>query len=199
VDRLRRDEPSPEVLQRILVEGKGETRVWPDDNKFKEAFYEFPIYNSLKSSQITTILKLIQDQIITSKTEKVIVQSLWVEHIMPQAWSDYYPLDGEIVSREMANDWWLSDVDEERAKYEKVELRDKKIHCFGNLTIVTNSLNSAMKNKPFIEKKDDLRNSILILNRYFDNLENWDEKEIDQRSRWLFEIARRIWVGPSIT
>ena len=118
---------------------------------------------------------------------------------MPQAWNDHYQLDGEFVSREMANDWWLSDDEEEEAKYKKVQLRNQRIHCIGNLTIITQPLNSAMKNAPFADKKEFLRNSILLLNRYFDNIENWDEKGIDQRSLWLFEKARRIWVGPLIT
>jgi uncharacterized protein with ParB-like and HNH nuclease domain len=196
VDRLRRDEASPEALQKILAEGRGETRVWPDDNIFREAFCEIPIYNSLKSNQISTILKIIEDQLITAKTEKFIIQSLSVEHIMPQAWNDHYPLDGEFITREMVNDWWFSDEEEEEAKYKKVQLRDQRIHCFGNLTIVTQPLNSAMKNARFTEKKEALRNSILLLNRYFDNLENWDEKEIDRRSRSLFETARYLWTGP---
>lgn len=196
VDRLRRDGPSPAALQRILAEGKGETRVWPDDNKFKDSFCSSPVYSTLKSSQIGTILKLIEDQILTPKTEKVTIQSLSVEHVMPKAWHDHYEIDGELVSQEMAYNWYLSDNVEEEAKWEKVQSRDRKIHCIGNLTIVTQPLNSAMRNAPFIEKKEALRNSILILNRYFDNLENWDETEMDRRAHWLFDKARNIWGGP---
>lgn len=200
VDRLRRDGPSPVTFKRVLAEGRGATRVWPDDKEFEHEFYNSPVYNTLKSSQIGTILKLIEDQLLTSKTEKVTVPSLSVEHVMPQAWADHYRLDGELVPREMAGDWFIPDNDEEEARWEqieeKVQKRNRLIHCLGNLTIVTHHLNAAMKNAPFKDKKAELRNSVLILNRYFDNLDNWDEKEIDRRARSLFGMAKQIWTGP---
>ena len=119
---------------------------------------------------------------------------------MPQLWADHYRLDGELVPREMAGDWFISDNDEEEAKWqqieEKVQKRNRLIHCLGNLTIVTKGLNAAMKNAPFKDKKAELRNSVLILNRYFDNIDDWDEKEIDRRARSLFEKAKNIWFGP---
>jgi hypothetical protein len=144
------------------------------------------------------ILKLINDQVLTPKTEQVTVHSLSVEHVMPQEWNDHYPLDGELVSQEMEDEWYLSDDEEEEAKWGKVQSRERRIHCLGNLTIVTQPLNSAMRNAPFKEKKEALRNSILFLNRYFDNLENWDEKEMDRRALSLVETAMRIWTGPPI-
>jgi hypothetical protein len=98
----------------------------------------------------------------------------------------------------MAYNWYLSDDEGEEAKWEKVQSRNRRIHCFGNLTIVTQPLNSAMRNAPFNEKKEALRNSILILNRYFDNLGNWGEEEMDQRARSLFDTARRMWTGQPI-
>jgi uncharacterized protein with ParB-like and HNH nuclease domain len=196
VDRLRREGAAYVTLNNVLAGGAGATREWPDDKEFERSFCSSPVYNALQSSQIATIMKLIDEQLLTSKTEKVTVQSLSIEHIMPQAWNDHYPLDGEIVSREMANNWYLSDDEGEEAKWEKVQSRDRRIHCFGNLTIVTQPLNSSMRNAPFREKKEALRNSILILNRYFDNLENWDEKEMDRRAHSLFDTARRIWTGP---
>jgi uncharacterized protein with ParB-like and HNH nuclease domain len=198
VNRLRRDGPSPAALKRVLAGGAGATREWPDDKEFERSFCSSPVYNVLQSSQIGTILKLIEDQLLTPMTERVTIQSLSVEHVMPQAWNDHYPLDGELVSREMAYNWYLSDDEGEEAKWEKVQSRNRRIHCFGNLTIVTQPLNSAMRNAPFNEKKEALRNSILILNRYFDNLGNWGEEEMDQRARSLFDTARRMWTGQPI-
>jgi hypothetical protein len=170
--------------------------VWPDDKQLKDAFRTNPTYKSLRSEQIGAVLKIINDYLATPKTEQVTVHSLSVEHIMPQAWNEHYPLDGDIVSPEMVDEWSISDDEDDEDRWRKVDERDRKIHTLGNLTIVTRPLNSAMKNAPFTEKKKDLRNSILILNRYFDNLENWDEKEIDRRAFSLFETAIRIWDGP---
>lgn len=201
VARLRQDGPSPAALQRALAEGKGATRVWPDDKEYEGNFRNEPLYGKLQSKQIGIILKLIEDQLLTPRTETVTLPSLSVEHVMPQAWSDHYPLDGELVPREMAEvDWFDPSDEEEQAKWEQIEAkvreRNRAIHCLGNLTIVNQPLNAAMKNAPFNEKKVALRNSVLILNRYFDNLENWDEKEMDRRAHFLFEKARHIWIGP---
>jgi uncharacterized protein with ParB-like and HNH nuclease domain len=193
IDRLRREGSSHSSLRTALAEGKGITRIWPDDKDFERYFFSRPIYNILRSSQIAT---LINNQMLTSKTENVTIQSVpTIEHIMPKEWYEHYELDGEIVSREIINDWSL-DNEEEEAKWEKAQSRNQKIHCIGNLTIVNHSLNAAMRNAAFEDKKIDLRNSVLIMNRYFDTIDKWDEKEIDQRARSLFDIARHIWTGP---
>ena len=200
VARLRQDGPSHAALKRVLAGGAGATREWPDDEEFERCFCSLPVYNALQGAPIGAILKLIEDQLRTTKTEKVIIPSSSVEHVMPQEWADHYPLDGVLVPREMVRDWFFSSDDEAVAKWEqikeKVQSRNRAIHCLGNLTIVTQPLNAAMKNAPFKEKKAELRNSVLILNRYFDSLENWDEKEMDRRARSLFDTARHIWTGP---
>ncbi len=197
VNRFRREEPSLASFRTALAEGKGATREWPDDKAFETSFYSRPIYNSLTSSQIATILRLINDQFVTSKTEQVTFQLPSIEHVMPKEWYAHYELEGEIISKEIIDGWDIFDNEEESAKWDKVELRNNLIHSIGNLTIVTMPLNATMRNASFKEKKEDLRNSIFFLNRYFDNLENWDEKEIDRRARWLFEKARYIWAAPS--
>ena len=198
VNRLRREGPSLTSFRTVLAEGKGATREWPDDKDFEKNFCSKAIYNkSLNSSQIKLILQLINDQLVTPQTEQITVSNLEIEHIMPQAWYDNYELEGEIMSKEIIDGWDIFENDDEMAKSDKVEERNNLIHSIGNLTIVTKSLNAAMRNGPFKGKKKDLRNSILFLNRYFDKIETWDEKEIDRRARWLFAGARKIWAGPS--
>jgi uncharacterized protein with ParB-like and HNH nuclease domain len=200
VAKLRRDGASHAALRKVLAGGSGATREWPDDQEFERCFHSLPMYYTLQSAQIGTILKLIEDQLRTTKTEKVITHSLSVEHVMPQEWAEHYPLDGVLVPREMAKDWFFSPNAEAAAKWEqikeRVKSRNQAIHCFGNLTIVTQPLNAAMRNAPFNEKKAELRNSVLILNRYFDDLDNWDEKEMDRRATSLFSKAKHIWTGP---
>jgi hypothetical protein len=74
-----------------------------------------------------------------------------------------------------------------------MQARNRAINRFGNLTIVTQPLNSGMKNASFSTKKDHLRKSLLLLNRYFDDVEDWDEAAIEVRSKELFGTAKRVW------
>lgn len=76
--------------------------------------------------------------------------------------------------------------------------RDRDIQTFGNLTLLTQKLNSSVSNGPFDSKRNQItENSALRLNRYFINLEKWDEDSILDRGRSLFQIARKIWQYPT--
>ena len=145
VDRLRRDGPSPAAFKRVLVEGRGATRVWPDDKEFEHEFCNSRVYNTLRRNQIGTILKLIEDQLLTSKTEKVTVLSLSVEHVMPQAWADHYPLDGELVPREMAGDWFFPDNDEEEGEMGADQGKGSKAESINSLPRKPNNRDCAFK------------------------------------------------------
>jgi uncharacterized protein with ParB-like and HNH nuclease domain len=201
VNRLRNDGASQATLKKILATGSGTTREWPNDSEFEHHWLTSPMYNVLQSAQIVTILKMLEYKIRTPKTENVPIPTASVEHIMPQEWAEHYRLDGTLVPKAMSKDWFYSSNQEEMSKWqqikEKVQARNRAIHCFGNLTIVTQPLNSAMKNAPFKTKKAELRKSLLLLNRYFDSLKIWDEAKMDRRARNLLRTAKTIWFGPN--
>src|SRR5690606_6948669 len=69
-------------------------------------------------------------------------------------------------------------------------------HTFGNLTILTQALNSKLSNAEFSKKKTHFRNSLLVLNKYFEGFETWDESAILGRGDDLFNVARSIWPVP---
>lgn len=200
VSKLRETGPSPEALRRTLQSGKGATREWPDDTEVERCWRTFKVYGVLTSQQIGLILKMIDDQLRTNKSERVVVPQISVEHIMPQVWAENYPLDGEVIPKEMSRHWFSSDDPEKCNRWEQIRegvmRRNHVIHTFGNLTIVTQPLNLAMTNAPFSQKRHELRNSVLILNRYFDGLSTWDEKAIDERGEKLFETAQLVWRSP---
>jgi len=76
--------------------------------------------------------------------------------------------------------------------------RRRLIHPIGNLTVVTQPLNAAMRNAGYAEKKQYLRESVLALNRYFEGVAEWDEQAIQDRAHDLFQHARTIWRGPFV-
>ena len=72
--------------------------------------------------------------------------------------------------------------------------RRVELHSFGNLTLVTGSLNSSLSNRPFSEKKSGLfQNSLLVLNREICEYDTWDIPKIADRTSDLFAYFCSIW------
>lgn len=75
--------------------------------------------------------------------------------------------------------------------------RDNKnnplLHRIGNLTLTDAGKNSSMGVKDFNKKKEILANSVYVLNRYFENVNEWTDDEILKRSEYLSDIAAKIW------
>jgi len=201
ISRLRQEGPSLSALKKLLATGSGATRAWPNDQEFEYYWCSEPVYDYLDSAQIRTIFKLIELHLRTTKTEDVSLSSISVEHIMPQDWAEHYPLDGKLIPWLMYRGWYSPSDDHEANKLwdqieDKVMARNKAIQSFGNLTIVTQPLNSKMSNAAFIDKKKEFRNSVLLLNRYLDYIRRWDEVAMAKRARKLFDTAKTIWFGP---
>lgn len=87
---------------------------------------------------------------------------------------------------------------QEKAEQERAIL----IHTFGNLTLLTQALNSSVSNGPFIAKRPAIAyDANLRLNVYFqtasgDTWDKWDETDIRTRGEELFKTALEIWPKP---
>ncbi len=133
--RLLKDS-NPECAGDTVVQylGNQDSNVgwWPTDDELRGAFVNNPLYNTLTQGRLRIILEGIEQGLRTKFTEcKSPPKNLTIEHVMPQAWRDNYPLSS------------VSDPEE----------RDRIIHTLGNLTLVTRPLNSTMSNAPWIGKK----------------------------------------------
>jgi hypothetical protein len=200
VSRCRRDGASHKRLRDILLQGGGETRGWPNDEEFIESWRNNSIYNDLSSSQVVAILRRIENTIRSSKSETITVHEASIEHIMPQKWSQHYRLDGALIEAEMSESWYLPLDSNKKEKWDtisdKVRLRNRLIHTIGNLTIVTQPLNTALSNGSFEAKTKELLHSSLMLNHYFYDKTVWDEQAINERANLLFKYASKIWPYP---
>jgi hypothetical protein len=198
--KLRKSGVSVQSLVSILIAGDSETRRFPNDEEFASAWKSKPIYERLTSSQIISILNRLEMESRSSRAEDVPIPLVSVEHIMPQQWTDNYPLCGMNVPKEMNVEWDFNISDEKKALYEQLKphilKRRSIIHNIGNLTAVTHPLNSAMKNAGFADKKACFRESVLALNRYFDSIPEWDEQAINERADKLFVSACKLWPAP---
>ena len=76
--------------------------------------------------------------------------------------------------------------------------RNFLLQTFGNLTILTQPLNSSVSNSSWNVKKPELlKSSMLPINQQLlYGIETWDEKAIECRSKELFKRAALIWPRP---
>lgn len=127
------------------------------------------------------ILSALDARLLTSMTEVFALPSeLTVEHLLPQKGSLFdYPLP------EVGEAGEASSVK-----------RSRLIHTVGNLTLLTQALNSAISNGPFREKRGLIAlNSALRLNARFQDQakDSWAEDDIRERGGALFRQAVSIW------
>ena len=192
---LRRDGPTTENLCKHLSELSGESSEWPKDEVFYSAWQSRHAYQTLNHAKIVHILRRLSDSFLSSKTERISIDSpLTVEHILPQNWLEHWPLpDG---SRGLTfQEVWDSEPDNTRA--EATKWRNWLLQTFGNLTILTQPLNSAVSNAAWAVKKPELLcSSLLPINQRLHAFEKWDEEAIERRGKELFERAISIWPTP---
>ena len=74
------------------------------------------------------------------------------------------------------------------------------LHSLGNLTLLTQPLNSEVSNGPFSIKRPEItKQSLLILNSYFQRFsddDTWNEDTILERGKHLAALALRVWEYP---
>lgn len=162
-----------------LASGGRDSSGWPSDDEFRVAWMSIDAYTSLKPARVEMILQALDQQLRTAATEAIVIQShLTIEHVMPQQWEAHWPLPA-------------GSTDEERA------CREAAIQGFGNLTMLTGTLNSKVSNGPAATKLHAITQSTALrLNAYFQRRDTWSEDDIRTRCSELCELAMRVWPGP---
>lgn len=166
-----------------------DTERWPDDSEWRNSWVFREQYRSARQPRLRYIFEAIERAKYTSLTEEIIIRSaLTIEHIMPQKWQDAWKLPG------------MDGVSEEEYSSElasQVRARQAAVNVLGNLTLMTQALNSTVSNGAFAVKMPAVKaNAALALNRELDGFAAWDEAAIQERGAALFEVARTIWASP---
>ena len=186
---------APEAIGAALASLTGESSAWPTDETFAAAWINRAAYEELNRARLTHVLAKLNDTYLTNKTEQLTIDSeLTVEHIMPQSWMEKWLLpDG---ARGMAWPELLEAApDEPRAV--ATTARQRAIHTFGNLTLLTQALNSSVSNEQWAAKKPALcASSLLPINLQLHRYSSWDEATITQRGQELLGRAVEIWPSP---
>jgi len=131
-----------------------------------------------------------------TKVDEVTVSttSLTIEHILPQSWSQNWPLSNGVVApcnhtlELLSENYEVSD--ETTALMEK---RQEAVNTFGNLTILTQPLNSRVGNAAWDVKRQHFGESLLALNREIAKQLVWNEDKIAKRASDLAAMAQVLW------
>ena len=187
---IRNKGASAGVVREYLMSLKNPTDEWPSDDAVSSAWMTRNAYQVLNNLRLTHVLWRISETYRSAKSEDVRANlPLSIEHIMPQGWVPHWPLpDG---SRGIEHAWFAK---EDAPGVRESRRRNELIQTFGNLTLITSSLNSSMKNGPWAMKRDAiLTHSVSPINGVLNRFARWDETAIEQRGRELLERALKLW------
>ncbi len=165
----------------------GNTVRWPTDAELRTDLEVRLMYGRgrVAGATISTALRLIENEWRLPRGEGPLVHdhALQIEHILPQEWGPHWP-----VTRDPAE-----------TLAERDQARESHVHRFGNLTLVSSSMNPALSNREWDIKREQLRqhSSVLITQRYLDT--SWDEATIRYRTSALIDTITSIWPGPTGT
>lgn len=183
-----------DALRALLLAATADSERWPRDEVFRERWLNRPMYLEMKPARLCGILRALEYAARGSaqgSNEVPVQTTLTVEHVMPQSWATvaYYQVEGMTDGQRLA--------------------RDIAIHCFGNLTLLTQPLNSSVSNGPFDDwksakgelvegKRAKLGQSALLINTYFNGKypAKWADEAIGERSDALYAAAALVWSRP---
>lgn len=178
-----------EIMITHLAGLSGPAVFWPDDEALRAQLSSTPMYGQgrVSAGRIATILRLVENSWRGQLSEAPIPASaeLQVEHILPQAWEENWPVDPEPSETLPVRE----------------EQREAAVHLLGNLTIVAEPMNPTLSNKPWSEKREVLRehSTALVTRRYLDGefAADWNELTISDRGSAIIDTIIGLWPGPN--
>lgn len=167
-----------EKLKYALLSKKERAR-FPDDEEFKAAFAERPVYLMNSKNKIYILERF--ENFGTSEDKDVYRHcddgTYSIEHIMPQHLTPVW-------QKELGDD------------YEQIH--ELWLHRMANLTLT--AYNSKYSNSSFTEKKtmqNGFDDSGIRMNTWIAKKDKWTLKEIEERNEHLMDRALMIWVRPT--
>ena len=199
VKTLRKREGSggkaPGEIAAALSGLTGESAAWPSDETFAAAWMNRAAYEELNNAKLTHILRRVGDTYMTTKSEDLTIESaLTVEHMMPKSWVEHWPLPDGACGMEWRE---LLDAEPDDPRASATRNRDQAIETFGNLTVITQELNSSVSHSAWSTKKPALLEaSLLPINQQLHGFDEWNEQTIVQRGQELLKRALGVWPAP---
>jgi hypothetical protein len=178
----------PAEVENYLASNKTPVGYWPDDDEVATALKGAPAYNKYVRARLRMILESLEDYRRGYPDWKAmgmgpIARGIGtVEHLLPVKWRANWPMSwpaGESVARGLA--------------------RDRVLNELGNLTLLTQKLNSSVSNGSWTTKVAYFQhaNDVLLTNDVVQNdATNWDEASIAFRTATLVAALLDVWPAP---
>lgn len=183
----------------LLSSQTAETRRWPSDREVMQELPRVKVYGNIRQNRLQLVLANIevhqraQDARFGSVT---LPTTFSLEHVMPRAWRQHWDTSPPLAP-------------------EQASERDALVNTLGNLTLVTQSLNSSLSNRPWRDGDPDALQeggragwgkrtllqqfNLLVLNKeIIDREKDWDDDAIRARSAVLAEAVCAVWMGPAV-
>jgi hypothetical protein len=188
--KLYRDTPQDELADKVenfIAKLDSASTYWPGDAEIRRALATDATYKRFKRSRVRLFLEAAEDHLrgYTGSTRpaggRIQRVGYPIEHVLPQKWETHWPVEG--LAAEIA--------------------RREHVHRLGNLTLLTDSLNSSVSNSAWLGergKRAKLRaHDVFLLNRRLEDLsaDGWDEKHIDERTDVLVQALLATWPVPA--
>ncbi|PNK60469.1 DUF262 domain-containing protein [Psychrobacter sp. FDAARGOS_221] len=151
----------------------------PSDLELKQGFHNSVLVNKQSKGIIYLLESKIRDK-SKQATQLLGINKYSLEHLMPKKWQNKW---GDLPTKEEQNK------------------RDFKLKTLGNLAIITQSLNTSIRDADWITKKEGSKNKaglkhysggIETLSPYL-QLDIWDEVEIEKRAEDMLDKALEVW------
>jgi hypothetical protein len=169
-----------DVVENQLRAQTANSTYWPDDNEIRFELTTSHVYRRLSRARLRMVLEAIEDHRRGWRDgheglggQRVLRGKYTIEHVMPQQWVTHWPAAGDPIER------------------------DNLVHTFGNLTLVTHSLNSGLSNSAWPTKCGALQqHDVLKLTSDILSVDDWAESSIRARTRAMVEAILEIWPTP---
>jgi hypothetical protein len=176
-------------VQSYLASNKTPVGYWPDDAEVTSALKGATAYNKYLRARLRMILEALEDYRRgypdwNALSMGPIARGVGtVEHFLPQKWRANWPAI------------WSPDEAEMKATS-----RDRTLHELGNLTLVTQKLNSKVSNGSWATKVEHFQhvNDVLLTNDVIQSAPtNWDETMVTARTATLAASVLKVWPAPA--
>jgi hypothetical protein len=164
---FRQVQKQPDVVEgtkTLLAE-----KACPRDDEFRDHLDSAKLYGP-GERRAKTLIILGRLEAALGHKERVEPVDFTIEHVMPQTLTD----------------WWKSHLGE---TWE--DDHEQLLHTLGNLTLT--KYNPELSNKTYPDKRALLAQSHVEMNRYFADVEHWNEGEIQRRADALSDLAMSVW------
>ncbi|GAA1645167.1 DUF262 domain-containing protein [Brevibacterium sanguinis] len=189
IDLLRRlsSQPKHQLVQATrdyLASSHVVNGYWPDDGEVRNALVDAPAYTKYRRDRLRMVFEALEDfkRGYPSGSQlamgPIVRGKGTIEHLMPQKWREHW-------SAELTHD-------------QEIE-RNRVLQRLGNLTLVTQKLNSKISNGSWeAKRKHFLSYDDVLLTKDALNIgaSAWDETTIDLRTTLLIDEILKVWPVP---